>query len=76
MRLFVKLALKQSTNWKFTFLFGSAFHTDQCKGSVELSVRRRGKMSTRRRSRIPCVVVGKNYDTSTWRRERHYRKKM
>jgi len=33
------------------------------------------KTSTRRRSRIPCVVVEKNYDASTWRPRRRRRKK-
>jgi len=30
---------------------------------------------TRRRSRIPCVVVEKNYDASTWKRRRRRGKK-
>jgi len=34
------------------------------------------KTSTRRRSRIPWVVVEKNYDASTWRRRRRHRKKI
>jgi len=33
------------------------------------------KTSTRRRSRIPCVVVEQNYDAPTWRRRRRRRKK-
>jgi len=32
------------------------------------------KTSTRRRSRIPCVVAEKNYDASTWRRRRRRQK--
>jgi len=33
------------------------------------------KTSTRRQSQIPCIVVEKNYDTSTWRWRSHRRKK-
>jgi len=33
------------------------------------------KTSTRRRSRIPCVVMEKNYDASTWKRRHRRRKK-
>jgi len=33
------------------------------------------KTSIHRRSRIPCVVVEKNYDESTWRCRRRRRKK-
>jgi len=33
------------------------------------------KTSTCRRSRIPCLVVEKNYDASTWRRRSRRRKK-